>query len=385
MRMLYLAPVDWHSIRQRPQQLAKRLAQRFELTYVDGVGLRSVRLSDAARIWRRAIPPRDANAPLPVIRPRYLPVVGNRFVDRLNRHRLIAQLRREFNFDDDCLLWLSTPSLLAQALLDEFSPRVVVYDCMDYYAAFHSGATRRRIEREEAAIVARADIVFCSSRGLAQRLAGSSGRIRLVFNGVEFEHFAIDRREMPAWRKRTTGPVVGCYGSLGDWLDYELLAELATRRPQWSFVFVGPKASSRFDRLLDLPNVRHLGVIDYADLPRQAIWFDIGLIPFKINELTCRVHPIKALEYLALGLPTVSARMPDLAEFAETIRFASTADEWLVQIERALLGESRSDEAIRPRRAAAAPHDWDARAATVVAEIDELLARAATIGPARKR
>ena len=364
MQMLYLAPVDWHSIRQRPQQLALRLARHFELTYVDPVGLRSVRLSDAARVLHRAKAPRLGSAPLPIIRPRYLPVVGNRWLDRFNRLGLLDQMRRQFTFDDDFILWLSTPSLLAQALVDVFSPRLVVYDSMDHYAAFHRGATRQRIERDEAAIVTRADVVFCSSRGLAARL-GTSANVHLIPNGVEFDHFAVERGPMPDWKENTGRPVIGFYGSLGDWLDYALLAELARRRPQWSFVFAGPKAGNGFDQLLDLPNVRYLGVIDYAELPRQAAWFDVALIPFQINVLTTCVHPIKALEYLAIGLPIVSAPLPDLKEIADVVRFASTPEEWLAQIEQALSSDSRPDDAAR-RRKTAAGHDWNARAAAIL-------------------
>jgi len=34
--------------------------------------------------------------------------------------------------------------------------------------------------------------------------------------------------------------------------------------------------------------------------------FDIGIIPFKKNELTASVDPIKYYEYRALGLPVIS-------------------------------------------------------------------------------
>jgi glycosyltransferase involved in cell wall biosynthesis len=40
--------------------------------------------------------------------------------------------------------------------------------------------------------------------------------------------------------------------------------------------------------------------------------FDIGLMPFALNEATRSISPTKTLEYLAAGLPVVSTRVPDV-------------------------------------------------------------------------
>ncbi|HVA49102.1 MAG TPA: glycosyltransferase [Pirellulales bacterium] len=372
-RVLYLAPVEWASLRQRPQQLALRLARHFDVRYVEPVGLRSMRPADLGRIWRHATADGRASAPLPLVRPRYVPFIGHRLLDWANRRWLWRQMANQFDFDGGpWILWLSTPSLLAETLLEHTAPSLVVYDCMDRYAEFHRGRARQRIERAEAAIVGRADLVFASSRGLAERL-DRWHEATLVPNGVETCEFAVTRRTMPDWRKRIRGPVVGFYGTIGDWLDFDLLAELARRRPDWSFVFAGPQASRDFGRLQRLANVHHLGVIPYDALPEQAAWFDVGLVPFRLNALTRYVHPIKALEYLALGLPIVSSALPDLAELANVVRFAATADEWLAAIAEALTAEARSTQAVTVRRQAAAAHDWDSRAAIIVGRLMERL------------
>jgi UDP-galactopyranose mutase len=374
-RILYLAPVEWKSIRQRPQQLALRLARHFDVRYVEPVGLRSVRLADVRRLWQPTKAPWQPPAPLPLIRPRYVPIVGRRAIDSMNRRWLWGQLSAQFDFiDEDWILWLSTPSLLAHSLLERARPALAVYDCMDRYAAFHQGAARERIDRAEAAIVQRADIVFASSRGLAERL-DRLHEVTLVLNGVETSAFAVRREQPPAW-KDSTAPVIGFYGTIGGWLDFDLLAELARQRPNWSFVFAGPQASREFDRLRTLANVRYLGVLGYHELPRHAAWFDVGLVPFRLNALTRYVHPIKALEYLALGLPVVSAPLTDLADFSRTIRFANTSAEWQAAIEQCLSAESRCERAVSDRRQAVAAHDWDRRADLIVAKLRERMGTA---------
>src|SRR6185437_16067689 len=117
---------------------------------------------------------------------------------------------------------------------------LVVYDCMDRYAAFHRGRTRRRIEADEARLVARADLVFASSRGLVERL-DIWHQTALVPNGVDYATFSQARRgRPPRWLDGLRGPVIGFHGTLGDWVDFDLLRRLAQRHRDWSWVFIGP-------------------------------------------------------------------------------------------------------------------------------------------------
>lgn len=371
--ILYLAPVEWSSIWQRPQQLAVRLNRHFEVHYVDPVGLRSVRLTDVARIRRSLRSPRQ-QAPLHSIKPRYLPWQGNRLVECWNRRYLRRQIATQFDLQrQPWVLWIGSPSLLADELLERTRPALVVYDAMDRFAAFHRGRTRRRIEQAEAKILARADLVFASSHGLAER-CGTPNEAALVPNGVEVAAFRCERTGAPpAWHRGTSRRVIGFHGTLGDWLDYDSLIRLAQRHGDWLWVFLGPVHSGAAKPLLRLPNVCSTGAVPYTALPKQAAWFDVGLVPFRLNELTRYVHPIKALEYLALGLPVVSARLPDLSEHADVISFAATLDQWSAGIESALAPAARHLLRVSARRRVAQAHDWDNRAATIAARIAERL------------
>lgn len=374
--LLYLAPVDWNSIRQRPQQLALRLARRFELTYVNAVGLRSARLGDLGRVLRRAAGVSDGSPPFPVLTPKYVPWIGWPAIDVANRSWLARQMEHCLSRrPEPSILWIGAPSLLAEALLERTRPKLVVYDCMDRYAAFHRGRTRARIERTEQALVERADMVFATSRGLAERLARFTSRVELAPNGVDADRFAVRRSaEPPSWRRKIAGPVIGYHGMLGDWIDFPMLEWLADRRREWSFVVIGPNGTRRSRRFLSKPNVHYLGPVPYAALPSHTIWFDVGLVPFEQNDLTCYVHPIKALEYLAAGLPTVSTPLADLADVAESVRFAESPHEWLAAIEDCLEPQARTAERIQSRRAAVAGRSWDRVADAMTARLEAGLA-----------
>lgn len=375
--MLYLAPVDWASIRQRPQQLALRLRRRFALKYVNAVGLRSVRLSDARRVLKRTVHTKGEFAGFPVINPRYVPLLGFKSLDSFNRRWLFDQLRPWLpQTGEPSILWIGAPSLLAEAVLERTRPSLVVYDCMDRYAAFHGGRTSARIDRAEQAIVERADITFASSQGLVARLQRFSSNVQLAPNGVEVDRFAAERSaQPPRWRQRLRGPVIGYHGAVGDWLDFPMLEWLAERRPDWSFVVIGPNETRRSRRFLSLPNVHFLGPVPYQELPAHTAWFDVGIVPFELNELTRFVHPIKALEYLAAGLPTVSAPLADLADLSSLLQFADTPREWLAAIEDSLAAPQCDAQRMQARRSAVADRTWDRLANSMAERIDATLSR----------
>ena len=67
----------------------------------------------------------------------------------------------------------------------------------------------------------------------------------------------------------------------------------------------------------------------------------MGLIPFRINELTRNVNPIKLREYFSAGLPVVSTRLPECSQFPEWCSVADSREEFLAFCESAIATDSR--------------------------------------------
>jgi glycosyltransferase involved in cell wall biosynthesis len=95
-------------------------------------------------------------------------------------------------------------------------------------------------------------------------------------------------------------------------VDLDLVRATALARPRWSFVLVGKQATG-MGAVRDLPNVRLLGQKPYTLLPAYCRGFDVGIIPFRTNDLTRRANPLKLREYLAAGLPVVTLGGPAAA------------------------------------------------------------------------
>jgi glycosyltransferase involved in cell wall biosynthesis len=85
-----------------------------------------------------------------------------------------------------------------------------------------------------------------------------------------------------------------------------------------------------------MPNIHFLGARSYRDLPAYCAHIDAGLIPFKLNELTMSVNPIKLREYLAAGLPVASTPLPEVKPYSECVRIGAGVEDFTAAIEAAL-------------------------------------------------
>ncbi len=59
-------------------------------------------------------------------------------------------------------------------------------------------------------------------------------------------------------------------------------------------------------------NIHWLGSKPYAELPTYLRHWDVGFMPFAINEATRFISPTKTPEFLAAGLPVVSTPIVDV-------------------------------------------------------------------------
>lgn len=376
-RLVYLSPVSWRSMWQRPQELAARMARRFELCFCDPVGLRSARASDFGRLLNRGQGGGPSHEGSAALRPKYVPVMGVKPVDFMNKQWLRRQIRELVDVGDrPWILWIGAPSLLAETLLETARPDLVIYDCMDRYAAFHKPSVRPRIERAQQAIVERSDVVFTSSVTLRDELQQWNEHVVLAPNGADVSAFQVEpENPPPSWLADLKSPVIGFHGTLGDWLDYELLGRLADHNRDWTFAFIGPAPSQQAKALFARPNVRWHAEVPHAELPRHSTHFDAALVPFVQNELTRSVHPIKVLEYLALGLPVVATPLPDLQPLSGVLRLADTTDGWQRALGEAIQPIERSPLAMERRRVAVREQTWERREEQIMHELDAAFGR----------
>src|SRR5579864_654919 len=304
--ILFLPIVEWTFRVQRPHHLARCFARAGHRVYYADLRLaaepRSPTLEESG-IWRLALAGDPAHDPY---RDRMQPAAAERAAAGL---QAVTREHPEHPLSG-CWIVAELPSWrpLAEAVRRAFGG-LILFDCLDDYAAFGDHAP---LLDEESGLARTADLAVAATEPLRRKLADLGVRCITVRNACEHEHFA-----PAAARVRQAGPpVVGFWGGIHDWFDGALLAELARQRPDWEFCLVGDTYRGEVEPLAALANVRFLGELPYADLPRIASRFDAGIIPFKLTPLTAVAETVKVYEMLAAGLPVVASELPELRRFA---------------------------------------------------------------------
>lgn len=245
------------------------------------------------------------------------------------QRQLLASMISEHGIED-FIAWYYTP--MARPLTSNLTPRVTVYDCMDELSAF-KGAPQAMREHERH-LFTEADLVFTGGASLYESKRKQHASVHLFPSSVDTAHFAQARRapSEPEDQAHLPHPRVGYAGVIDERMDLELLGKAATLRPDWQFVMLGPVVKIDPDSLPKAANIHYLGMKTYSELPAYFSGWEIGMLPFAMNESTRFISPTKTPEYLAAGLQVVSTPIRDVATTYGDLGFvkiAGNADEFV--------------------------------------------------------
>jgi glycosyltransferase involved in cell wall biosynthesis len=353
---------DWGRTPQTLEYLVRDLLQRNDVIWVNSLGHR--RPTFSRKDFRRIIqklrlaakqPTLDLPPRLTVIRPLGIPFHEYRFVRKMNAlilGRMVKKHLKRLGADRPILI---TNSPINGELVGRLNERLVAYYCLDDYTAFER--MLRNMKELEEEMLGKSDVAFFVSQRLFDLKQNKPQRSYVISQGVETDHFT--RREPNARTEldHLPRPIIGYMGWLEKWVDVDLLAYIARKRPDWSVVAMGRSAIS-LDAYRGIPNLHLLKYVPYPELPGYARGFDVGLIPFKVNELTLACNPLKLLEYFSMGTPVVSTPLPEVEKYAPLVSIATGYDEFIAAIEQALRNDSPAIRTERRQKAEAA--SWPA-------------------------
>lgn len=239
----------WDSPWKNNQQLMSRLAASNRVLYVNPPRpLRAV-LNGTSLRSNGQLPSMPRGTSLHVLRESaLLPTWGrnhaaarlfNHVTDpvRLMRVRKLASL---LGFKRP-ILWIYDP--LAASAVSNFREQLVVYYLIDSYQDYIAPdkAWRATIAASHQRMLEQADIVFAVSDSLYRQSLEVNPSSFLMPNGVDLELFQTAVAETPSELAAIPSPVIGYVGAIRSVLDLELLEHVATHRPQWSLLLVGPE------------------------------------------------------------------------------------------------------------------------------------------------
>lgn len=209
------------------------------------------------------------------------------------------------------------------------------------------------------------DLIITINDTLTDRAKSLNSNAHTIRNATNYHHFRLaDASDTQTHRKcsELAKPIIGYIGFMNRArLDIEMINDVATARPNWNFVFVGPTVH---DEPLgpDLPRLHNVHIfppVAYQKLPEVIKTFDVCIIPNKINDHTNGNDPIKLFDYLASGRQVVSTRTAGTDCFDGVIKLADTSAEFIKSIELCL--SSTSDDNLSDRLSLARSNSWDVR------------------------
>lgn len=157
------------------------------------------------------------------------------------------------------------------------------------------------------------DMVISSSEFLNKLAIQHNDNVALIRNGTEFNHFLLAYNESKKKKKK----VIGYYGAISHWFDWEKVCFLAENIPECEIVLIGEVLE--YENVLSkYSNIKMLGEKNYRELPQYLVDFDVCLIPFDTStNLIKATNPVKFYEYLSAGKKIVATDIPELKKYQD--------------------------------------------------------------------
>ena len=201
-----------------------------------------------------------------------------------------------------------------------------VFHLVDHFPSFPEWASHAELmETSEVKACATADEVWVSAPALLERVSPWSRNAVLLPNVADVLLFG-SKAGVPV-RPRT----MAFSGALSSHkIDFDLLHAAVEGLPAWRLDLYGPVtdagAATAVEQLVQTGNVIHHGEVPQSALPKRLSEAEVLLMPYKINEHTTYVYPLKVYEYLATGRAVVSTPLPAIADLTPDVEFVHDAD-----------------------------------------------------------
>ncbi len=298
--LLCLSHLRWEFVYQRPQHLMTRAAETHDVLFFEEP------IFEAGGSPRLVVTrhPSNVTVAVPVLRAGCSPVEWARSQRRL-LDGLLAAIA-----PDRLLAWYYTP--FALTFSRHLAPDLCVYDNMDELAAFLGAPPElAELERE---LFLKADIVFTGGQSLYDAKRRRHHDVHLFPSSIDASHFGQARLSLPEPPDQSAiaRPRLGFFGVIDERMDLDLVATLADLKPEWQLVMIGPVVKIDPATLPRRPNLHWIGPKDYRELPAYLAGWDIGIMPFALNDATRFISPTKTPEFLAAGVPVISTPITDV-------------------------------------------------------------------------
>jgi len=329
---------DWAAHPSSTQHLIKEISQEHEVSWVNSVGMRTPKFSikDMKRIFNKFISlfsmrkKSESSNEFTVYNAKILPWHQFSWVNKFNQYQIIKtiSLLSSDNDESPIIYWISVPTAIS--MINVRTQDKVIYYCGDDFSGL-DGVDYKLVSPFEKQLINIADIIYVVSDALKQKMP--KNKTFLLRHGVDFNLFNTPANIDESLQKYR--PTLGFYGSISNWLDLDLLKQLAVARPEYDLLLIG-KSKVDLSELLALNNVSHIAAIKHNQLPNFSQHWQVALLPFVDNAQIRSCDPLKLKEYLAAGAPIVATNFPAVDKYKETILIANDVQGFIQRVDWAV-------------------------------------------------
>lgn len=328
MKILFIHEVNYRSkvifeMHEFPEMLAIAGHEVHFLEFPEGTGIRSSSLrTRSTTISGRAYPQARINLITP-------PNLGGGFTDRLMAPiTVIPQLRKLMSKGGfDVVVLYAVPTSGWQTVRIAKKAGVpVVFRALDVSHLIRKGLTSQLVKLAERYVYRRATVISANNLFLGDYVTNLGKRIDSAivnFPPLDLDHFASkDRRQMrinmsidqDSFVTTYMGSLFSFSGLLQVVSDFSKLSETSDRL----LIIGGGEIENELKKSVKELKVENrvifTGVISYDDLPGYLSISDTLINPFESTLVTNLALPHKVLQYLAIGIPTISTKLSGLCE-----------------------------------------------------------------------
>ncbi|MDD5213792.1 MAG: hypothetical protein PHG82_05190 [Candidatus Gracilibacteria bacterium] len=238
-----------------------------------------------------------------------------------------------------------------------FKTNKIIYDYLDDISISDID-----IEKDHINAILSADLVCTTADKLKDQILNYRKDVLYVPNGVSLNDWEIDNIDKfndIKLKYNLHGNIIGFYGAIEDWIDFDILEEIL-KNNNYTLLIIGidNKNLLKTKGLLQYKNLIFIGYKPYSELKYYSSLFDVSIIPFKINKLTDGVSPVKFFEYLVQGKPVITTGFYEILKHSDYCFISKGKYEFLDNIKIAL-EKTKSEEYIKNIKEYGKKYDWN--------------------------